>query len=295
MEDQLEKLCTQLQEQNQDNPDVAHKDIRHNALLSIQSSINILKENRVKKRCCRTGMISFFCSVGFLHLFIMFYFGLTPHATTYVCTSLIVQKYTQFDFISTPSLMKGTACIRLIYITLGRNNELIDSIFQLQNGTISIQDAPMMIYHNIRNASYEWIQGKRDLSTTLLYKDLMILKEYIEWIGYCIWYPFTHSVSDSTRIFILWLNNKTNIIMTLREAFMELPVIKHVREVVKSVEHNVDHHIIQPIRQKFTQAIHSVTNRFLYFSNILIQWGKPTKILENSNNLYINAQNMSSK
>lgn len=298
MEDQLEKLCAQLHEQNQDNPDTVDKDTRHNALLSIESSIKILKEHqirKIRKRCCRTGMISLFRSTFFFHVFILIYFGLTLHLTTYVCTSLVAQKYTQFDFISTPSLMKGVACVKLLYTTIDRNKGLIDGIFQFQNGTMNIQNAWITLHHNMQNISHEWIQGKRNISTTWLYKDLTILKEYIEWIVHCLWYPFTHSVSDSTRIFILWLNNKTNIIMTLREAFMELPVIKHVREVVKSVEHTVDHHIIQPIRQKFTQAIHSVTNRFLYFSNILIQWGKPTKILENSNNLYINAQNMSSK
>lgn len=284
MEDQLEKLCTQLQEQNEDNPDTAHKDMRHNALLSIQSSINILKENRIKKRRCRTGMISFFCSVCFLHLFILFYFGVTPHLTAYVCTSLVTQKYTQFDFISTPSLLKGTACIKLIYVTLGRNKELIDGIFQLQNGTISIQDTPIIIYHNIRNTSYEWIQGKRDLSTTLLYKDLIILKEYIEWVGYCIWYPFTNTASDTTRSVVVWLNNKTQIITTLRELFMELPGIKQVRAVVKSVKRNVDHHIIQPIHQKITQTIHDVTNRLFHFSKSFIQWAKPINKLKESIN-----------
>jgi hypothetical protein len=277
MEDQLEKLCAQLQEQNQDNPDASHKDTRHNALLSIQSSINILKENRIKKRRCRTGMISFFCSVCFLHLFILFYFGLTPHLTAYVCTSLVTQKYTQFDFISTPSVLKGTACIKLIYITLGRNKELMDSIFQLQNGTISIQDAPIMIYYHIRNESYEWIQGKRGLSTTVLYKDLMIIKEYVEWIGYCIWYPFTNTVSDTTRTAVLWLNNKTQIVKTLRELFMELPGIKQVRAVVKTVKHTVDH-IIQPIHHKITQTIHGITNRLFHFGKSFIQWAKPIKI-----------------
>ena len=275
MEDQLEKLCTQLQEQNQDNLDVTHKDTRHNVLLSIQSSINILKENRIKKRRCRTDMISFFCSVCFLHLFILLYFGLTLHLTAYVCTSLVTQKYTQFDFISTPSLMKGTACIKLIYITLERNKGLMDGIFQLQNGSISIQDAPMMVYHNVRNASYEWIQGKRNLSTTVLYKDLMILKEYVEWVGYCIWYPFTNTVSDTTRTVVLWLNNKTQIITTLREIFMELPGIKHIRDVVKTVEYTVDHNVIAPIRQKITQTIHDVTNRLFQFSKSFIQWAKP--------------------
>jgi hypothetical protein len=275
MEDQLEKLCAQLQEQNQDNPDESQKDTRHNALLSIQSSINILKENRIKKRRCRTGVISFFCSICFLHLFILFYFGLTPHLTAYVCTSLVTQKYTQFDFISTPSLLKGTACIKLIYITLERNKGLMDGIFQLQNGTISIQDVPMMMYHNIQNASYEWIQGKRDLSTTLLYKDVMIIKEYIEWIGYCIWYPFTNTASDTTRTVVLWLNNKTQIISTLREIIMELPGIKHVRAAVKKVKHTVNQHIIEPIHHKITQSIHGVTNRLFHFSKSFIQWAKP--------------------
>ncbi len=293
MEDQLEKLCAQLQEQNQDNPDEARKDTRHNALLSIQSSINILKENRIKKRCCRTGMISVFCSVCFLHLFILFYFGLTPHLTAYVCTSLVTQKYTQFDFVSTPSLLKGTACIKLIYVTLERNKELMDSIIQLQNETISIQDAPTMIYHNIRNASYEWIQGKRDLSTTLLYKDLMNIKEYVEWVGYCIWYPFTNTVSDTTRATVLWLNNKTQIITTLRELFMELPGIKHVRNTIKSVEHTVDHHIIQPIRQKITHAIHGITNRLFDFSKSFIQWAKPIDTPKKSIDRYTKIQNVS--
>ena len=295
MEEQLEKLYTQLQEQNQDNPDEECKDRRHNALLSIQISINILKENRIKKRRCRTGILSFFFSVFFLHLFILLYFGLTPHATTYVCTSLVVQKYTQFDFISTPSLMKGVTCLKLLYTTLERNKGLFDGIFQLQSGAISIQDVPMIIYHDIRNTSYEWIQRKRDLSTTWLYKDVMIIKEYMECILHCIWYPFTHSASDSTRTVVLWLNNKTQIIASLREAFMELPVIKRVRDVVKSVEQTVDYHVIQPIHQKITQAIHGITNRFLYYSNTFIQWGKSIKILENSNNQYIDIQNKSSK
>lgn len=291
MEEQLERLCTQLQEQNQDNPDIAHKDTRHNALLSIQSSINILKENRIKKRRCQTGMISFFCSIFFLHMFVLVYFGMTPHLTTYVCTSLVVQKYTQFDFISTPSLMKGATCVKLLYITIDRNKGLIDGIVQFQNGTISIQNTWSVIYSNVRNTSHEWIQGKRDLSTTWLYKDLMILKEYIEWIGYCVWYPFTNTATDSTRMFVLWLNNKTHIIATLRDAFMELPVIKHVRDVVKSVEQTVDYHVIQPIHQKITQAIHGITNRFLYYSNTFIQWVKPMKISKDSINIEV--QNVS--
>jgi hypothetical protein len=171
--------------------------------------------------------------------------------------------------------MKGTACLKLIYITHERNKGLIDTVFQLQNGTISIQDAPIMFYHTIKNASYEWIQGKRDLSTTWLYKDLTILKEYMEWIGYCIWYPFTNTASDTTRSVVVWMNNKTQIVKTLRELFMELPVIKQVRAVVKSVKRNVDHHIIQPIRQKITQTIHGVTNRLFHFGKSFIQWAKP--------------------
>jgi hypothetical protein len=275
MEDQLETLCTQLQKQNEDNPDEARKDIRHNALISIQSSINILKENQIKKRHCRKNVISFFCSVCFLHLFILFYFGLTPHLTTYVCSSLVVQKYTQFDFISTPSIMKSIACIKLLYITIGRNKGLIDGIFQLQNGTISIQDASIMLYHHIHHSSQEWIQGKRTLSTTTLYKDLTFVGDYMEWIAYCIWYPFTHTASDTTKTAVIWLNNKTQIVKTLCELFMELPVIKHVRDVVKSVEHTVDHHIIQPVRQKITQVIQGVTTRLFHFSNSFIQWAKP--------------------
>ena len=282
MEDQLEKLCTQLQEQNEDNPDVAHKDTRHNALLSIQSSINILKENRIKKRRCRLGILSFFCSIFFLHLFILLYSGLTPHLTTYVCTSLVTQKYTQFDFISTPSLMKSVACVKLLYTTLERNKGLVDSIFQLQSGTISIQDASITIYRDIRNASYEWIQGKRDLSTTWLYKDIIILKEYVEWIGYCVWYPFTHTASDTTRTVVIWLNNKTQIFTTIRELFMELPGIKQIRAVVKSVKHTVDHHVIQPIHHKITQTIHGITNRLFYFSKSFVQWAKPLNALKDS-------------
>jgi hypothetical protein len=153
----------------------------------------------------------------------------------------------------------------------------MDSIFQLQNGTISIQDAPIMIYYHIRNESYEWIQGKRGLSTTVLYKDLMIIKEYVEWIGYCIWYPFTNTVSDTTRTAVLWLNNKTQIVKTLRELFMELPGIKQVRAVVKTVKHTVDH-IIQPIHHKITQTIHGITNRLFHFGKSFIQWAKPIKI-----------------
>ncbi len=284
MEEQLEKLCAQLIEQNRNNPDIACKDTRHNALLSIQNSINILKENRLQKRRCRKKMISIVCSIFFLHMIILIYFGLTPHLTTYVCTSLVSQKYTQFDFISTPSLIKGATCLKLIYTTLDRNKGLIDGIFQFQNGTISIQDTWNAIYSNIQNTSHEWIQGKRDLTTTWLYKDLTILKEYMEWIGYCIWYPFTHSTADSTRTVVLWLNNKTQILVTLRNSFMELPVIKHVRDVVKSVEHTVDHHVIQPIRQKITHAMHGITNRFLYFGKSFIQWAKPLKISKDSIN-----------
>lgn len=283
MEDQLEKLCIQLLEQNQDNLDTARKDTRHNALLSIQSSINILKENRIRKRWCRKNMLSFFCSIFFFHMFVLIYFGLTPHLTTYVCTSLVTQKYTQFDFISTPSLLKGAACIKLLYTTIERNNGWINSITQLQNGTIPIQDIPMMVYHHLRNSSYEWIQGKRTLSTTWLYKDLTISMDYIQWIAQCIWYPFTHTVSDTTKTLILWLNNKTQIIATLRELFMELPGIKHVRNAVQSVEHTVEHHVIQPIRQKITHIIHGVTNHFLYFSNTFIEWAKPFRKIEVQN------------
>jgi hypothetical protein len=110
----------------------------------------------------------------------------------------------------------------------------------------------------------------------------MILKEYMEWIGYCIWYPFTNTPSDTTRTVVLWLNNKTNIIMTLRELFMELPGIKQVRAVVKSVKHTVDYHVIQPIHHKITQVIHGITNRLFYFSKSFIQWAKPLNIPKDS-------------
>jgi hypothetical protein len=180
--------------------------------------------------------------------------------------------------------MKSAACIKLLYITIGRNKGLIDSIFQLQNGTISIHDVQMMIYYTMRNATNEWIQGKRTLSATWLYKDLTILKEYMIWIAHCVWYPFTHSASDSTRATVLWLNNKTHIIATLHEAFMELPGIKRVRDVVKSVEHTIDHRVIQPIHQKITQIIRGITNRVSYYSNAFIHWVKPMKIAKDSIN-----------
>ena len=99
--------------------------------------------------------------------------------------------------------------------------------------------------------------------------------------------------TEETHAVEIWLNNKTQIIKTLRELFMELPGIKHVRAVVKSVKHTVEHHVIEPIHHKITQVIHGITNRLFHFSNSFIQWAKPINIPKKSVVLNTEIQNVS--
>ena len=292
MELQIETLCRQLQQHNQENLNIESKAARNAALLSIQNSIQLLQQHpatfrkrsippvRTLSMILRTGwsILSVVCSIIILHFVIILYFGLIPHTTVYTCSSLVTHNYAQFDFISPPSVMKMVACLGLTYKTLQRNQGVVMGIHHIQNGTLSIRAASSMIYRDTKTTVYEIYEGKRNLTNTQLYQDVIVVEGYIQWTIESIWYIFTHSAADSTRTFIKWLNKKTQIIVALRDAFIELPVIRHVRNAVKAVEHTVEHHVIRPIREKIREGVQCLIDGVSYFGKRLIQWGKTTQL-----------------
>jgi len=292
MEDQIETICNQLFEQNKANQDIASKIIRNSTIQSIQTDVHILKQNPIKypkrsipqiqtlKRMFQTIilLLSMTCSTIIFHSIILLYFGLAPHLTTYTCYSLITNNYAQFDFISTPSLMKGVSCLGLMYTTVMRNQELITQFDRLHNHTLTFNGALSEIYTDTKITIYCLYTGKRQLNDTQLYQDVSLIEEYVQWTIETIWYTMRHSASDSTRTFIKWLNKKTNFIIALRDAFIELPVIRHVRKAVHAIEHTVDHHVFQPIRETVKHGVQCLIDKVTYFGKRLIQWGNTHKI-----------------
>ena len=302
MEDQINNLCLQLRDHNRDNQDEVSKVIRNATIGLIQDHILTLKNTPVKCRkrsissMCTLKMIgkalfyfvSLSCSFLFIHSFILLYFGVTPHLTAYTCSSLVTHNYAQFDFISTPSIMKAMSCLGLSYRTIKRNQELISNIDRLQNYTLTFPRAIAMVYDDTRTTMYELYQGKRHIASTQLYQDISFIEGYIQWAIESIWYTFTHSATDSTRTFITWLNKKTQIIVALRDAFIELPIIRHVRKAVNAIEYTVDRHFIRPFRETIQEGVQCVVDGFSYFGKRLIQWGKTYKIGKESTKIEMN-------
>ena len=296
MEDQLDAICSKLEKQNQENVDTDSMKARQIAIETIQHHITILKNHPViyKKqwippvqniyKVYRAGymILSFFFSIFVLHTMILLYFGLVPHLTVYTCSSLVTHNYVQFDFISTPSLIKGVVCLGLTYTSLKRNQGAVIGIQQLQNGTISSQEAFDIFYKDSWNTVYDLYDGTRDISDLHIYQDVHVLVDYIQWIVESVWHTFTHTASNSTRTFIKWLNRKTQVIVAIRDAFIELPVIKQVREAVKAVEDTVEKHIVRPIRETVRHGVQCLIDGFSYFGKRLIQWKKASEIAAES-------------
>jgi hypothetical protein len=278
-----------MQSENETNPDPESKRARQVALWLIESSAQVLHRYPnvpLKRRLIPPietlfrmgrllgGILSYFRIVVLFHLFILLYFGLLPHGAFYACKSLIKENYARFDFISTPALLKGATCIGLSYITIQRNQGMLETVEGIQNGTLSRQNVSQHIYQGTIGSVYDMYRGKKNLSDTLVYQDTALIGEYVEWATGSIWYATTHRASDSTRVFVKWLNRKTHFIVTLRDAFMELPVIKQMREAVKAVEDTVEHHVVRPIRETVRHGVQCLIDGFSYFGKRLIQWGK---------------------
>jgi len=300
MEDQINTICLKLLQHNRVNQDEVSKVIRNATIGLIQDHLNTLKDNPVKyykpsippirtlKMIGRAILyvVSLGLSFYILHAIILLYFGLAPHLTTYTCSSLITHNYVQFDFISTPSIVKGISCLGLLYTSIKRNQELITGMDRQQN--ITFDGVVSTIYADTKTTLYEMYQGKRNITSTQLYQDVSFIEGYIQWTVESIWYSFTHSTSDSTRTFIRWLNKKTQFIVVLRDAFIELPVIRHVRRAVKAVEDTVDHHVIRPIRETVQNGVQCLIDGFSYFGKRLIQWGKTSMIGQESMKIEMN-------
>ena len=208
------------------------------------------------------------------HLFILLYFGLLPHGAFYACTSLIKENYARFDFISTPAMLKGATCIGLSYITIQRNQGILDAVDEFQNGTLTPHNITHRVYEGTLGAVADIYRGHKNLSNTQVYQDVMFIGGYMEWAMESIWYATTHRASDSTRVFVKWLNRKTKVIVAIRDAFMELPVIKQMREAVRAIEDTVEHHVVRPIRETVRHGVQCLIDGFSYFGKRLIQWGK---------------------
>jgi len=300
MEDQIDTLCLQLLQHNQVNQDEASKVIRNATIRLIQDYLVILKDNpvtyhkpsippiRTLKMIGRALFYVLSLGVSFyiLHTIILLYFGLVPHLAMYTCSSLITHNYAQFDFISAPSIVKGISCLGLIYTSITRNQELITGMDPNRN--VTFNSVLSTVYKNTKTTIYDVYQGKRNITSIHLYQDVSFIEGYIQWTVENIWYTFTHSASESTRTFIKWLNKKTQFIVVLRDAFIELPVIRHVRKAVKAIEDTVEHHVIRPIRETVQNGVQCLIDRFSYFGKRLIQWGKTNVIGQESMKIEMN-------
>lgn len=231
-------------------------------------------ETLLRMRRLVSSILFYFRPRVLFHVFILLYFGLLPHGAFYACKSLIKENYARFDFISTPALLKGATCIGLSYITIQRNQGILETVEGIQNGTLSRQNVSQHIYQGTIGSVYDMYRGKKNLSDTLVYQDTALIGEYVEWATGSIWYATTHRASDSTRVFVKWLNRKTKVIVAIRDAFMELPVIKQVRAAVKAIEDTVEHHVVRPIRETVRHGVQCLIDGFSYFGKRLIQWGK---------------------
>jgi hypothetical protein len=179
-----------------------------------------------------------------------------------------------FDFVGVPSLMKGAVCIGLTYASYLRYQPVIMLVHDAQSPSEFGSD----VYHAMLDSG--WYSGNHSMTDMYLYQDIMVMANYTGWAMDTAWYACTHSASDSTRMFVKWLNKKTKIIVALRDAFIELPVIKQVREAVKAVEDTVDHYVIHPIREKVKEGAQCLMDRLSYFGRRLIQWSKRSEIGE---------------
>lgn len=285
----LDALCSKMQSENETNPDPESKRARQVALWHIESSAEVLHrypnipikkrmippiETLLRMRRLVSSILFYFRPRVLFHVFILLYFGLLPHGAFYACKSLIKENYARFDFISTPALLKGATCIGLSYITIQRNQGILETVEGIQNGTLSRQNVSQHIYQGTIGSVYDMYRGKKNLSDTLVYQDTALIGEYVEWATGSIWYATTHRASDSTRVFVKWLNRKTKVIVAIRDAFMELPVIKQVRAAVKAIEDTVEHHVVRPIRETVRHGVQCLIDGFSYFGKRLIQWGK---------------------
>jgi len=179
-----------------------------------------------------------------------------------------------FDFIGVPSLMKGAVCIGLTYGSYLRYQPLMMLVHDAQSPSEFGSD----VYHAMVNSG--WYTGNRSVVNTYLYQDIATMANYTGWTMDTAWYVCTHSASDSTRVFVKWLNKKTKIIVALRDAFIELPVIKQVRKAVKVVEETVNQYVVQPIHTKIKEGVQCLVDGFSYFGKRLIQWAKTSEIGE---------------
>jgi len=243
-ETQMEELCLQLQRQNHDYRDPTTKAARNTALECIAQSIRVLKQYPHKAHSPWGVMRiirSLFHPLLLFHLLIVGYIGLLPHASFYTCSSLIRHNYLQFDFIGTPSLLKAATCIGFSHASIMRH--------QTWKG---------------------W-----NLSHYHLYHDGRTIINHGHWAVDSVWYGYTHSLSESTKIFLGWLNRKTHVLWILRDIFIELPVIKEVRAAAKAVEETMEEYVYEPVRRKAVEIGQCVFDGVFSFVNHLIQWGRP--------------------
>ena len=294
-EEYLDTLCSKLKSENEKNSNPESKRARQTALWFIESSAKILHQYPnvpIKRRMIppietilRMGrlvssILFYFRPKILFHLFILICFGLLPHTAFYTCKSLVKENYAIFDFISTPALLKGATCIGLSYITIQRNQGMFETMEGIQSGTLSRQNVSRYIYQGTIGTAYDICRGNKNVSDMLIYRDAALIGGYVEWATGSIWYATTHRASDSTRVFVRWLNRKTKIIVAIRDAFIELPVIKQVRAAVKAVEDTLEHHVVGPIRETVRSGVQCIVDGFSYFGKRLIQWGKPGVIEE---------------
>ena len=294
-EEYLDTLCSKLKSENEKNSNPESKRARQTALWFIESSAKILHQYPnvpIKRRMIppietllRMGrlvssILFYFRPKIIFHLFILICFGLLPHTALYTCKSLVKENYATFDFISTPALLKGATCIGLSYITIQRNQGMFETVEGIQSGTLSRQNVSRYIYQGTIGTAYDICRGNKNLSDVLIYRDAALIGGYVEWATGSIWYATTHRASDSTRVFVRWLNRKTKIIVAIRDAFIELPVIKQVRAAMKAVEDTLEHHVVGPIRETVRSGVQCIVDGFSYFGKRLIQWGKPGVIKE---------------
>jgi hypothetical protein len=289
-EDQIATLCIQLHQQNQHNIDPVSKAVRTVALNAIEQNVKTLHSHPLS--CTKPSIppiqnfkklyrmihiaLSFLCLSIIIHTVLLVSGGLVPHLTAYTCSSLIQNNYAQFDFIGIPSLMKGASCIGLIYVSYLRYQPVMMFVHNVESPLGFGSD----IYHVAVDSGQKWYTRNHSVVDTYLYQDIAIMADYTGWAMDTVWYTCTHSASDSTRIFVKWLNKKTKIIVAIRDAFIELPVIKQVREAVKAVEDTVDHYVIHPIREKVKEGAQCLMNGLSYFGRRLIQWSKRSEIGE---------------
>lgn len=280
-EDQIHECYCELQASNRENTDPVSKTERKKALKLIKDGLLLLQSNPyIPPKSSRSCPTCYYPSCSLYRVYLLFliivilYAGLAPHLAVYTCSSLIRHNYIHFDFIGVPSLMKGVVCIGLTYSSYLRYQPVIMLVHDAQ----SPSEFGSNVYHAMVNSG--WHSGNHSMTDMYLYQDIMVMANYTGWAMNTAWYACTHSAADSTRGVVKWLNKKTQIIVALRDAFIELPVIKQVREAVKAVEDTVDHYVIHPIREKIKEGAQCLMDRLSYFGKRLIQWSKRSEIGE---------------